>query len=307
MARSVETIYNSMVSEKQGFAQLSALMPEYNLAPPTPDNPFRKLLDDINNNSKMGIWRGALLLVSFAIHSFEMLQDIFKTEVDALAKQSVSGTMAWYAAQVKLWQFGYALIWDSATFKYFYSDSTSSAAIAARLVTKVSITEVFGINTSAIQIKVAKTVGGVLTPLDDAAGSELESLETYVNRIKFAGVQTSVLSLPADSIRLTLKRYYDGTLDLDAVKTADADALDAFLKDIDFDGVLYINSIIDAFQKLTSSKQPAATVINCECKADSDSTWTVVNEFYSPVSGYFTLIPIGNTIGVDTYIEYIPE
>lgn len=305
MARTVEVIYNSMVSEKQTFTQLTGLMPTYNLAGPNPDNPFRKLLDEINNNSSVGIWRQAMLLVAFAIHSFEKLQDIFKTDIEQLAKESIAGNVAWYAAQVKLWQFGYSLIWNNTTFRYYYSDTTSAAAIAARLVAKVSVVELFGPDTSAVHIKVAKDNNGTLIPLDDSPGSELESLETYVNRIKFAGVHTTVISLPADKVKLSLRRFYDGTLDLDTVKAEDETAIKDFLKNIDFNGTLYLNDLIDAFQALSSSKEPSLMVVSCLCRADAEPAFTAVTESYNPASGYFELVPIGNTPGVDTYIEYI--
>ena len=108
MARTVEQIYNSMVEEKQTFSQLSGLMPTYTLSGPTPDNPFRLLLDEINNNSTMGIWRAALLIVAFAIHNFEKLQDAFRAEVDEVAAQSIAGNRQWYAAQILKWQYGFS-------------------------------------------------------------------------------------------------------------------------------------------------------------------------------------------------------
>lgn len=305
MARTVEEIYNSMVAEKQTYSQLSGLLPTYSLSGPSVDNPFRKLLDDINNNSSMGIWRGLLLIVAFAIHSFETFQDIFKAEVEQLAAESIAGNAAWYAAQVKLWQYGYALIFNNTTYRYSYTDSTSSAAIAARLVAKVSIEEVYGPDTSAVLIKVAKDNNGTLVPLDNTPGTELESLETYINRIKFAGVHTTVVSLASDKIKLHLRRFYDGTLDLNTVKTADETALKQFLKDIDFNGVLYLNDLIDAFQGLSSSKDPACMVVSCYCRADAEPAFTAVTESYQPVSGYFELVPIGTT-GADTVIDYIP-
>lgn len=305
MARTVEEIYNEMVDEKQTFSNLSGLMPSYDLTPPTVDNPFRKLLDSINNNSTMSIWRSVLYLVAYAIYSFEKLQDIFKAEVDQLAKESIAGNTAWYAAQVKKWQFGFSLVWDSLTFRYYYPDTTSAAAVAARLVAKVSVVEVFGPDTSKVIIKVAKDSSGTLVPLNTAPGSELESLETYINRIKFAGVHTTVLSLASDKVKLNLRRFYDGTLDLAAVKTEDEATLKSFLKNIDFNGTLYLNDLIDAFQELSSSKEPSLMIVSCLCRADADASFTSVTESYNPASGYFELVPIGNTPGVDTYIEYI--
>ena len=45
MARTIEEIYNAIVEEKQSFAELSNLMPQYNLAPPVPGNPFADFIE----------------------------------------------------------------------------------------------------------------------------------------------------------------------------------------------------------------------------------------------------------------------
>jgi hypothetical protein len=63
MADTTEEIFNEIVAEKQSFASLSDLMPQYNLAPPTPDNPFKKLLNDVASGSIVAVWRLMIYIV----------------------------------------------------------------------------------------------------------------------------------------------------------------------------------------------------------------------------------------------------
>lgn len=306
MARTEEEIFNEMVAEKQTFADLnSKLTPLYNLAPPTPENPYRNLLDEINSASVVSVWRLLLRIVARAHEIMELMWAETKADMDVIAANSQYGTLPWYAAKIKQWQYGYSLIWNAQEGKAYYADTTSNAAVASRIATRVSAEEVTSANFSGVLIKVAKGEPGNLQPLDDTPGTELESITYYLSRIKPAGVQTSLLSIPPDSIKLNLKRYYDGTLILSEVQDADQQALKQYLANIDFNGVFHINDLIDAFQKLPISKTPTLLVVSCECKADADLAYTTVTETYNPKSGYFTLVPIGSNPATHTVIEYV--
>lgn len=291
MARSVEDIFNSMVGEKQSLANLGGLMPLYNLNIPPPDNPFRKMLDEINSGSIVSPWRLFLWLVASAQHTLEVLWDSMVSEMNSIAASAAVGNTAWYAAQVLLWQNGYSLLWNSNTYRYYYSDTTSPDAVASRIAAKVSVNEVVNSNFDGVLIKVAKSIGGVLAPLDNTLGSELTSLTTFVGRIKFAGIETSVISLAPDDLLLNLDIYYDGTLDLVDFQTTFNAAIQAFITSIPFDGVLHINDLIDAIRAIPGSKDPGAVINYVQAKADSDIVYTSVIESYNPASGYFVLDP----------------
>lgn len=304
MARSVEEIYNSIIAEKQTFTELSGLMPQYNQAPPANDNPFATYIQDVASASRVAMWRLWVYIMATALYTHEVLFDTFKAEAEAIAASSIAGNLAWYADQVKKWQYGFSLVFNNATYRYYYADTTSTAAIAARLVAKVSVREVTTSTYSGIVIKVAKDSGGTLVPLDSTPGTELTSLTTYVNYIKFAGVQTVVLSLPADTVKLNLKVYYDGTQVLTDVQTAVQDALNAYLINIEFDGVLYINKLVDALQAVPTLRTPWVLVNQVQAKASTDVGYTTVTESYEPASGYFQLASIGANPAVNTVITY---
>lgn len=302
MARSIEEIYNSIVAEKQSFAELSSLMPQYNLSPPIPGNPFTAMINEVSTASKVAVWKLWAYITAMALHTHEVLWDKFRTEAEEIAKQSIAGNLAWYAAQVKQWQFGSFLMWNHTTFRYYYLDVNTPAGAAKRIVKKVSCVEVNNATLNGVLIKVAKENTGQLVPLTTV---QLDSLRTYIQRIKFAGVQTSVISLPPDRIKLKLKIYYDGTLDLAVFKTTVEQSIKDYLKNIEFDGVLYLNELIDAIQAIPGTKEPWVYVNGCQCKADSQTAYTSITERYEPESGYFELVPIGTNVNTNSIIEYV--
>jgi hypothetical protein len=302
--QTLEEIYNAIIAEKQSNAVLNGLLPTYNLAGITPDNPLYLLLQGISSQSKVSIWNLFLYYNAVGIFNQQQLNAIAKSEIEEAAKANEAGTLKWYADQVLKFQFGYNLIWNSNNYTYLYSDTVSQAAIDARIISKVSVTEVFVSNFNGVAVKVAKAVGGVLAPLDDTPGGELDTLKYYINRVKFAGINTSVLSLAADLIRLNLKVFYDGILDLNTIESAVEAAIKQYLNDILFDSWFITNKLIDALQLISGVLD--VYVLNSEFKPASAGSFTPVLNRYKPEAGYFELVPVG-TIGTDTQIEYEAE
>ncbi len=301
MARSVEYWYNLMIAEKQTFNELNGLLPIYNLVGINPDNPFASLLNKIVLQSQTNLWELQTYIYALAIYTLDRFWGETKEEQEALAAKSIVANTAWYAAQVKLWQYGYALILNPDNFRVYYADTTSADAIASRLVKQVAVVERYDGTFNGVVFKVRGENG----PLDTTPGTEQDSLNFFIKEIKAAGVQHMLVNMPSDKLRLNIKRYYDGTLILNDFKAADEAAINSFLANIQFDGVFHINQLIDALQLVPGSKAPWATVISAYAKADTDVAFTLISESYSPVSGWLELVPIGNTVGVDTTIEYI--
>lgn len=301
MARTIEWWYNQLVSEKQNFNSLNGLTPVYDLTSMTPQNPFKELMNEIASQSKVAIWKLYCYIVAVANYTLDVFWDETKTEMEEIAANSVVANAPWYADQVKKWQYGAPLIWNPNTFKYYYADDSSSAALAKRLVKQVAVVEVNSGSFHGVVIKVKGAIG----QLDNTPGTEEDSLFAYLSEIKPAGVQTSIVNLPGDNIRLHLKVYYDGTLILNDFKTVIEGALETFFSTIQFNGIFYTNKLVDALQKVTGTKEPWCFAEGIEAKADSDLVYADVTESYEPVSGHFVMVPVGNTIGVDTVIEYI--
>jgi hypothetical protein len=105
-----------------------------------------------------------------------------------------------------------------------------------------------------LRVKVAKSANGELVPLEEG---ELASLTAYMQRVKDAGVYVEVDSLVADRLQLHLDVYYDPLILTDDGKRIDgtddtpvAKAIDEYLKNLPFDGVLVAAHLTDALQRV---------------------------------------------------------
>lgn len=297
MARPILQIYNDLVTQKQSASELASLTPQYS----TPDNPYLILLAELSSSSKVSIWRLWLFVIACGHYTLEVMMDVFRVEAEDIARRNIFGTQPWYADKVLKFQYGYSPVWNNSTFTYDYTDTTSTSAVASRVVSKVSVIEATNMAFNSVLIKAAKEPTlGTLAPL---TGAEVTSLNTYINRIKPPGIKTTVQSYPADLLRLKLKLWYDGVLDVPAFQTRFETALKQFLKDIPFDGILRLDDLIIAIRAVSGVVNVQLQLV--EAKASYDPSFTSVTQERNPASGYFELVPIGFTPS-DTQIEFIP-
>ncbi len=280
MARSIQVIFDALVADKEA----------------------REELDGLTSTSRTALWRMWLWIVAAAMHIHEQLWDAFKAEVEDIAARAIPGSLRWYADRAKEFQFGYNLVMDLATYRYFYIDTESDAAIASRIVTQVSVQEVFTSGFTGVRVKAAKGEAGDLEPLTN---EERTAFEFYMQRIRFAGVAMDVISTTADDVKANLRIYYDGVLPLTQVEEAVETALQAYLNGIPFDGLLNRNAFIDALQAMPEVVD--VEVFSLQAKPNGSSSWSEVVRAYAPVSGYYALASFGTDPATEVVIEYIPE
>lgn len=298
MARTVLEIYNSLIAKKQDFSELNGLTPSYAVG----DNPYQSMLDELSSASAVSLWRLWLFLVACAHHTMEVLFDSFKADAEEIANRSLIGSLPWYEEKMKKWQYGFSPIWDSQNYTWNYSDTTSTGAIAARIIKHVSATEERNNLFNEVLLKLAKESSpGVLVPLDSA---ELTSADIYLDRIKPPGVKTVTISLPADSFRGSFKVYFDGTLDPTVFTPVFEQELSNYLKAIDFNGTFFMDDFLVFLKSIPGVKH--IEIISVEVKADADTVFSPVMDRYTPAAGYFNLIPVGTT-PTETQIQYIPS
>jgi hypothetical protein len=184
-------------------------------------------------------------IVSSAIWTLEKIFDLHKKEVNDIIATLKPHTTRWYSAQAKLFQYGFNLLPDSDM--YDNAGKTDEQITASKIVAYSAVLEV----ENKLQIKVAKETGD-LAPLTIP---ELSAFSEYMARIKDAGVQLDIISLPADNLRLNIDIYYN-PLVLDAngqrldgtTQTPVADAIRAYLKNMPFNGELVLAYLTDALQ-----------------------------------------------------------
>lgn len=277
MARTVDEIYNAIITEKETMSDLSSLLPD----PETASN----LLSDLTSSSKVAVWRLYFRVMAYAIWIHEKLFDAHKTEVEALANTLVTGTLLWYQQQALLFQYGDTLVWNTTTLRWEYP----ATATGAQIVTRASAIEASG----QVRIKVAKDNGsGGLTPLTT---SEETALTTYMNRIKFAGTNLAITNLTADLLKLSMTIYYDPLLlDSDGVLISDGttrpvdEAITSYIQGLPFDGVFNKTALVDAVQNATGVIDP---VLNSSEAKIGTGSYSSTGQNYTAEAGYLEIDP----------------
>jgi hypothetical protein len=215
MARSIEEIYNEMLAEKAEHSQL----------------------DSLTSTSQAAVWRGLFWVVAFGIYTLENIFDIHKQEVQVLSEQRIVGSLSWYRAQVLLFQHPASLAWNGEEFVYSVIDP------AQRIVQWCSVV----VSGKQITIKVAK---------DDGNGNpqgltlnEKDAVIRYVNLIKIAGAQTTVITGDADLLKIIGAVYRDPNLINELGQDSEGDyvvisAINTYLKNLEFDGTFRLSDLV---------------------------------------------------------------
>lgn len=247
-------------------------------------------MDSVSNTATRKLWRD---VIAAAILTVEKLFDSHKSEVTVIAGKRAGGSLAWYVDQLLKFQYGYGLvIVDDLP---VYLDTTSTTAVAAQIVKRVSAVEA-----ATIQLKVATESGGELVAL---SAPQLVGLTSYVKKIKPPGIKTTIINKEADLVKLKIRIYYDGQLILADLKTTIEEAIDSYFKNIDFNGLLVVNEFIDAIQAITGVNDITVTFI--EVKPDGGS-YSVISRTHNPASGYFKIDP-AFPLSSSTQVEYIAQ
>lgn len=186
--------------------------------------------------SKASEWQLWTYVVATAIHAFELILDMFRTEIEEVASKIAGGTERWYAEMCYRFQNGYKLLFDDKTAEAYYAEDDP----AARII-KVARIAVAG---KKVFTKVAKLDDqGKIVPL---SADEAFNFEGYMASIKPAGDQIEVVSTTADVIRYDMEVFYDPSVPRTTVQQNVTEALEAFKTSLSFDGMLYAQQLIDA-------------------------------------------------------------
>lgn len=203
------------------------------------------VLSGLSSPSAVAIWRLITRVVAGALETEEQLNDVYREELEQIAREAIPGTSSWLAQRVL-------------EFQYSATSPQVVQVIDGRVTYPVideslRIIEAVAIKTQANQrglVKCAKDDGaGGLEPLSPA---EKLALEAYIDRIAFVGVPIDVISQQADRLRIqNLQVYYSRDYTLSAVQTAVEEAVTQYIKDIssvNFDGIINKVDLIDRIQ-----------------------------------------------------------
>ena len=222
MARSLTEIYNEAKETRDKYLEAT----------------------EVANDSKMSILNAITWTTSACIWVFENIMDTFKVDMAKELQYRVNGTPAYYASALLKYQSGDKLVINDEGTQFSYANIDETK----RVVTKVSYSEYQsdGFYDKILLLKVATGEAGSFTRIDD---NEMLAIRSYVDQIKFAGTSVNVVSRNGDVLIPKVTVYYDGAISKDEVYTNIENSLNDFIANIEFDGNIYVQKVIDAIQQ----------------------------------------------------------
>lgn len=292
MARELSEIKNQITTAFIGNSTIQEL---YNL------DPEQSFADQFSMVSVENI---IFETVAFAIWFLESLWDVFRVEIQEKIDASKPFTLKWYKKVSLEYQHGFTLDEDG---KYINGTATAEEIEASKVVTQVAFEKAVINGHGVLRCKTARVVDGDLAPLSP---EQLEGFDYYMNKKTAFGVRVVCVSRPHDLLTLKLKIWYDPQI-LDAQgrrkdgtnDTPVLDAINDYLRNIEFNGQFVKTYLVDALQQVPGVKIPKII------EADSNHSVIVeenapyngiIDEVRQTFSGYMRL----NTGA--TIIEYVP-
>lgn len=274
MARTVSEIEQYIISQKE-------IQPE---------------LAGLTSSSRTSLWGRMVYIMALAIYSLEKLLDIFKIEVDETISKLKPHSLRWYAEKSKLFQYGYDLLPE--TDYYDNSNLTDDQVQNSRIISYAAVIEL----TRGLRIKVAKTAGTDLGPLDS---QELDSFIAYMKEVKDAGVKLNITSTNADSLLLDIKIIFDPLVINSLGQRIDGtsltpvpDAIRKHLRNLPFNGVFSVQKMVDAIQAVEGVVDLNVNQVQSKYGA---LPFTSVNISVVPDSGYLRIDDADLTLTYQAY------
>lgn len=274
MARTIETIYEEIISEKESREELNAL----------------------DSNSITAIWRLWAFITATVIFTLETFFDLFRSEVEGIISTQKPGSILWYRNICLGYKPGVALVVENGRVGYPQESSEIPALIAQCSVREAA---------DGLVIKVAKDAGGELLPLST---EEQNSFSAFLAAVKYAGTSVRVINSPAEQLRIYAIVYYDpllitpeGTLINTSIKPVEI-SIQAYLRNLPFDGRLKISTLMD---KILEVEGVSDVLINEVSTKYGLYDYEPVLVSRIPESGYFEVdqtFPLSSTIIYQPYV-----
>lgn len=201
-------------------------------------------LTEFENSSKMSILDAFTWVVASCIWTFDNLLDVFKVDLAKDLQNRINGTPAYFANALLKYQSGDSLVINSDGTSFSYANIDENK----RVVTKVAYVEVDepGFHDKLMVLKIATGKPGAYERIGD---EELISIRAYLNQILFAGQHAIILSRNGDVLIPRVTVYYDGAVSESEVYSNIEKSLNQYIENLDFDGAVYAQKIIDSIQK----------------------------------------------------------
>ena len=219
------------------------------------------------------------IIASFAnvLHGTEKIFAAVRDDIVDRIDTQKAGTAGWYILKLKQFQLG-----DQVNEFGLYDKEDKSKRI-------ISGAAIESLNSELI-LKVRKKGGTLLTRDEDS------KLRDYINDFKFAGTQTQLRNVKGDEIDFSLVVAYNISVTTSqVVETKIKEALGKFFNNIDFDGYLIINKMIDAIQTVEGVVSIILKDNGVYVKSDG-GTRQLQKGTHRPYAGYYKYDPSKVTI-----------
>lgn len=255
------------------------------------------------SGSRTSIRRLWTFVFAYCTWALEQLFDLHKQDVTDQIANMKPHSLRWYRTKSMLFQYGYALIDDSD--QYDNSLLTPEQVEASKIIKYCAVNE--AANESRLIIKIAtEDNNGVLSPIEP---DQLVSFHQYLAEIKDAGNTITVTNYLPDILDLEMIIYYDplliasdGTGILDGLKPVEI-AINAHLKELPFNGVLILASLVDSLQKVAGVEIPHIVKASSSWINPTSGGYGALQPiavYKIPESGYFKV----NDFSKITYVPY---
>lgn len=278
MAQKLKEIYQEIITAKEAEAELSAL-------DTIAGENMETFVSEIST-SKVSIWRLWCFIVAFRTLTLQKTDDIFKIEMEQIAKEKQVTTLKWYQLQTLNFLFGKELKWDETIGKYVQKLDVGDDEEELKIVKHCAVTKA----PLKLRVKIAGDNSGVPTQLPIAQAT---AVQTFLNQIEVPGTNIEVINNPADKLNLEIDVYVDPlVIDLNTgelhnepgVKPAEL-AINDYLFNLKFDGRFTNTFLIDNIQKATGITNAVTKVLQHRYLG---FPYADVQVSIIPDAGYFT-------------------
>lgn len=254
--------------------------------------------------SKVSLENILIDIFSFSTWVLEKLFDQHARDVSDKIAQLKPHSLRWYRAKARAFQFGYGLLQDSD--QYDNDTLTDQQIESSKVIKYCAVNE--AVNESRLIIKIAtQDTDGNLEPISP---DQLTAFKEYLNEVKDAGNTITVTNYLPDLLYLNMIIYYDpllfssdGTLLIDGSRPVET-AINTFLKNLPFNGVLQLVKLVDALQEVQGVEIPHVTQASSawiNANSGDYNSPVVINVYKIPESGYFKPNDFSNI----TYQPYV--
>ena len=244
-------------------------------------------LQDLNSTSKVAIYRLITFIVAFAIWTLEKLFDIHTTQIDAALNEQKAGRPNDYKNAALNFQYGFPLLPNSIDFDN--TGYTTEEIEASKIIKYCSVKE-----SSQSARLIIKTAGEVDGELQELTSEQESAFSAYMEDwFKWAGVKLSIVNFPADELKITMQVFRNPlVLDANGQSILDGDKpvelrINQYLKELDFNGELVINDLIERLRELPGVDN--VEIMNLNSKAYNETDFTGIAVSKIPEAGYFKI------------------